>query len=94
MDFKVGDIVKHNLSGEVLRILKISETLAVCQHPPYCYKLGWQWSDHDRYICQLLNLTSHPEGKVIFNWVDSFGENSYTRMMKNKTQPGTQLTLI
>jgi hypothetical protein len=96
MPLKVGDIVKHNLSGEILRILKVSECLAVCQHPPYSYKLGWTWSEGDRYICQIDNLVLHTEGKVIFDWLDSFGDNSYTRIIKRQAQvlPGTQLSLI
>jgi hypothetical protein len=93
---KVGDIVKHKLSGEILRILKVSECISVCQHPPYSYKLGWMWQEGDRYICQLENLEHYPEGKVIYDWLDSFGENSYTRLLDRQKQiePGTQLSLL
>lgn len=78
---KVGDIVRHNHSGEILRILKIYETVSVCQHPPYSHKWNWNWTKYDKYVCALENLTPHLEGKEIFDWLDSF-------------EKGTQLTLI
>jgi hypothetical protein len=93
---KPGDIVKHKLSGEVYRILKVHESMTVCQCPPYSHKLGWSWQEWTRYICAAENLELYPDGKVIFDWLDSFGENQYTRLLKQAEpiKPGTQLSLI
>lgn len=95
MPFRVGDIVKHKLSGEVYRIIKIHGLMTVCQCAPHSHKLGWTWQLWDRYICIVENLEPHPEGKIIFDWLDSFGENIYTKLLKRQeATPVTQLTLI
>jgi hypothetical protein len=95
---KVGDIVKHILSDEVYRILKVDSTLAmtVCQHPPYSHKLGHTWIEHDRYICAAENLKPYPEGKFIFDWLDgNGGDKRYAKIIeKTVVKPGTQLSLI
>jgi hypothetical protein len=67
----IGDIVKHKESGDVFRILKLVETLAVLEPVPHSYKLGWYWTECNRQICRLENLVSCPEAEYIFRWIDS-----------------------
>jgi hypothetical protein len=103
--FEVGDTVRHKLSNEVYRILKVSEAVAVCQCPPYCDKFAWEWYVWDRYICAMENLEPHPAGQEIFEWLDNFSKsffidfkgmewtNKYEHLLK-PVEPGTQLKLI
>ena len=91
---KRGDIVRHKLSEETYRILKMGENVAVCQCPPYSTKIVADWMHWDSYTCNIENLELHPEGKEIFDWLDSFGENAYTKLLKPEVKPGTQLSLI
>jgi hypothetical protein len=92
-EFKRGDIVKHILSEEIYRVIKIHSVLTVCQCPPHHVKLTWQWTLHDRYICHVENLIHYPEGKVIFAWLDAVSPSIYTKLIQEE-KPGTQLSLI
>jgi hypothetical protein len=94
-----GDIVRHKLADEVYRILKMGEGIAICQCAPHSHKLGWSWQIWESYICSLDNLEPYPEGKFIFDWIDSFDEtyfnNRWKKLMKvSEAKPGTQLSLI
>jgi hypothetical protein len=64
--------------------MKVNEEMTVCQHPPCSSKLGWTWSETDRYICHFENLELYPEGKFIYEWIDSFGENVYHKSIPVK----------
>lgn len=54
---KVGDTVRHKLSGDILTITKISEGIATCrrQEP---IKSKWLGIEHEHWtaICHLKNL--------------------------------------
>jgi hypothetical protein len=102
-----GDIVRHKLSGEIYRALKVADGLVICQCPPHSQKMGWYWTPWHRYFCQLENLELYPEGKMIFDWIDSFAETwneeehgknyigTYRSLISEVyIKPGTQLSLI
>jgi hypothetical protein len=93
---KRGDIVRHKLSDEVYRILKVGKAVAICQCPPHNHKLAWMWQIWESYICQLENLEPYPQGKEIFDWLDSFDDDMFPNRWKQlmKVQPGTQLLFI
>jgi hypothetical protein len=91
-----GDIVKHKLSGEVYRVLKVGENCAICQCPPHTHKFYWMWTIWESYICLIENLEPYPQGKEIFDWLDSFNDDAFPNRWKQlmKVKHGTQLSLI
>jgi hypothetical protein len=101
---KRGDIVRHKLENEVYRILKVGENVAICQCAPYSHKsMGWWMSEAwESYICNLENLEPYPQGKIIFDWVDSFDDKFFEESKTNfknrwkeiTHEPGEQLKLL
>jgi hypothetical protein len=57
---KTGDIVKHKLSGDVLRIKRINESITTCEqiNKPLEYKAGSDKMDYQLAVCALINLQS------------------------------------